>query len=434
MKLPFALLLVSAAAVAAAENFTNPAPYLSIERHVEGVGLRVIGDAGVRYEKRVGTDPGSLTSESSYISDDTNAVLWMDGQGTKFFQWVSDDQMRFPVWRDWVETKLTFNFQPVRPGGTFFLDTYADGVLWDHLEDNVSNWADPATGIVWLADGGPTPVNGYPYQQFEFHFSWTPPETGASPYTKVLTKKQRRRNRVNGRPGTNGIVVQHHEAYGCGPQGAIDAVQRVVFSNSILTVAQNDLDGVRLNATNQPPSMAGPNEWTKFKFLLLTNHSLTHLHYYGDGSNSHLGSREHPGERITTAQLASSPRLPTNLLTYVALDGCVTGDGDLLKYLIGYKRLQDFSFPQPGYQGGWKKCFGWGWSAGKTNFTSGLHFEFIQAFYDDLGELDPFAPYPSSVWSYREAYERARRLPNGDENVEARYFKPVGCFDCSFPE
>ena len=97
MKASFSVLLLSAAAVGTAQNFTNPAPHLSIERQVEGLGLRVIGDAGVRYEPRAGVEPGLLTNESSYISDETNAVYWLQGEGTKFFHWKADDQMRFPA-------------------------------------------------------------------------------------------------------------------------------------------------------------------------------------------------------------------------------------------------------------------------------------------------------------------------------------------------
>jgi hypothetical protein len=91
---------------------------------------------------------------------------------------------------------------------------------------------------------------------------------------------------------------------------------------------------------------------------------------------------------------------------------------------MGYNQLQNFSYPQPGYQGGWWTCFGWGWSQGKTNFTNALHFQFIKDFYNNLG----------AGLSYRQSYERARWLSNGTENVESRFFRPVGCFDCYFPQ
>lgn len=95
---------------AVAQNFTVTPPSLSIERQVEGLGLRVIGDAGVYYEPRVGTEPGQWTNLSGHISNGTNELHWIDRQGTTFFQWVADDRMRFPDWQDFVEWKLTFNF------------------------------------------------------------------------------------------------------------------------------------------------------------------------------------------------------------------------------------------------------------------------------------------------------------------------------------
>jgi len=128
------LLLLTICGSATAQNFSNVPARLSIERHVEGNGLRIAGDAGVFYTPRVGNEFGQWTNLPSRISNGTNEVLWLDGQGTKFFQWAADDQMRLPAWRDFVEWKLTFNFQPVRRAGTFWLETYADGAGFSYRQ------------------------------------------------------------------------------------------------------------------------------------------------------------------------------------------------------------------------------------------------------------------------------------------------------------
>lgn len=285
----------------------------------------------------------------------------------------------------------------------------------------MDDWAD-STGTVRLRDDGDTPVDGYPYKEFVSYFSWTPPEPGGVPFTKILKKRQRWRNTHGGWWPTNGIVVQQYGIYGTVVQSEIDDTQRTAFRKSIGFVAQNDLDGSRLNGASEPPAILSAADWNKLKYLLLTNHTLSHFHYFGNGSDSHLGTRGGPNEQITTALLDASPRLSTNLLTYVALDGFVSGDGDLLKYFIGYNRIVSWE-ELTTQQGLWPYCFGWGWTSGKTNFANSLHFQFIKDFYDNL----------AAGFTYRESYERARLLPDGTENVESRYFKAVGYFDGLFP-
>lgn len=202
-----------------------------------------------------------------------------------------------------------------------------------------------------------------------------------------------------------------------------------------------------LSETSHCVKVTNSTDWNYLKSWLIPDRTFysnelqqvaTHLHYFGQAGSRHIGYStvgSYPGQQISHWMLLTSPRL-TNVPVYIALDGCATATGPLLREFIGHDRkIGEHTYPAfyTLALGLWPR-FAWGWNADKACLPfeqiDQAHLDFVLDFYRSAVEWDPM--YHWSVFSFEESYTRARYPDGKPENQAAQGFDYVGAFGASY--
>ncbi len=382
------------------------------------------------------------------VANDTNASFYTFDLEKRFYRLLeSDGLIQFPGWHDFIQHYLYFDvWTPLR--GTFHLELYADGERIFEVTEPV-----PASGLFGVYDSTYDPAVGvysgyYNVSVWEISVTITPTNSSLKQNSGVNIKSKKVQQWGRDRAG---ITTQQYNAFSISflIQEEIDAWLESDFLFGMGGSPQVDLGGSPLNeftGAEAVPRLVGVNEWALLKDRLYGTNGLrvSDLHYFGHGTNTHIGSGADTGLRVGIAELRNS-LTATNPMRYVGLDGCQTAQTtDLLRAFTGHgnKSSRRTLLAQ-----GLDLSFAWGWKNAKTVafVRSGslydLHFWFICDFYWWLTQLneDGFM-----INTYGEAIDYAQhpgtkgRPPsphhNRTRNTEGDSINYVGCYDCYFDD
>jgi len=420
---------------------------LDIERtDLDGKRVSFNTEPGIIYDIEQSSDLIDWTLLQTIVANDTNAAFYTFDQSIRFYRVrQGDDSIQFPDWEDFIEQFLYFDvWTPLQ--GTYHLELYGDGTLLFQTTEPV-----PPDGFFGVHDGSYDPAQWpfagyYPFNDWELRVTVTPAAAAggppATPAQATVKKKQRRRNQTR-----VGVTVQQYNAFTISflIQDEIDDWMHNYFLANIQASFQVALDGSNLNEFTDKsavPRLIDTNDWNSLKKLIYGTNSpvlITDLHYFGHGTNTHIGSIVSPNRRISRTDLTGASLLATNPMRYVGLDGCRTAQStDFLKAWVGQgKKLSRQKF----IDNGWDPVFAWGWKNNKSVAyeRQGLlfdeHFWYVGDYYWFLTQRD-FGGFMQNT--YEQAITFGQH-PNGlspfhsrTRNTEGDSINYVGCFDCFF--
>jgi hypothetical protein len=424
---------------------------LEIERtDLDGKRVSFNTEAGLIYHLESSSNLFDWSVLQTFVANDTNAYSYTFEPGIRFYRVrQDDDRIQFPDWEDFIEQYAHFDVW-TSIQGTYHLELYGDGALLYQTTQAV-----PASGFFGVYDGSYDPsqwpfTGYYAINDWELRVSVTPTAAGpgegpaAQPAQATVKKKQRRRNQ-----NRIGVTVQQYNAFTISflIQDEIDHWMHNYFLANIQASFQVALDGSNLNEFTDPsgvPRLISTNDWNNLKNLIYgTNGPLliTDLHYFGHGTNTHIGSTVNPNRRISRADLTNSLLLATNPMRYVGLDGCRTAQTtDFLRAWVGQGKQVD---RQTFIDKGWDPVFAWGWKNNKSvaYVRQGVlydeHFWYVGDYYWFLTQRD-FGGFMQNTYKQAIMYGQNPNNPlspsagQTTRNREGDSINYVGCFDCFF--
>jgi hypothetical protein len=345
---------------------------LEIERtDLDGKRVSFNSEPGIIYHLEQSSNLVDWSVLQTLVAGDTNTCFYTFEPGLRFYRVRQhDDRIQFPNWEDFVEQYLYFDVWSSLQGN-YHLELYGDGVLIYQTTQPV-----PPDGRFGVYDSAYDPMQWpfagyYGVNDWELRVTVTPAAAGpnpeAQPAQATVKKKQRRRNQ-----NRVGVTVQQYNAFTISflIQDEIDDWMHNYFLGNIQASYQVALNGSFLNEFTDKsgvPRLISTNDWNNLKGLVYGTNSpllITDLHYFGHGSNTHIGTTADPNRRIRLPDLTNSLLLVTNPMRYVALDGCRTAQTtDFLAAWVGQgKRLARSTF----LNNGWDPVFAWGWKNAKS--------------------------------------------------------------------
>lgn len=417
---------------------------LVIERtDLDGKKVSFNTQPGVVYEIQQSSDLQNWSLLQRMVANETTASFHAFNQGNQFYRVLQgDDSIQFPEWEGFIEQYMHFDvWTPVQ--GIYHLELYSDGSLAYQTTQPI-----PADGFFGVYDPAYNP-NEWPFtgyygvNEWELRVTVTPSAAGAAATQATVTKKQRRRNQTR-----IGTTVQQYNAFSISYliQEEIDDWMLYYFLANMQASRQVALDGSNLNefiAAGAVPRLISNNDWANLKNLIYGPASsvrLSDLHYFGHGTNTHIGSFSNPARRISLSELTGS-LLATSPMRYVALDGCKTAETtDFLKAWVGHGSKYS---RQHFLDKGWDPVFAWGWKNAKPvaferqGILLDEHFWFVADYYWFLTQRD-LGGNGYLFHTYQESILFGQNPGGGSpyhtrtRNTEGDSINYVGCYDCVF--